>query len=67
MRKIIAIALCLMMLFCVVACTDNTETVGDDTTKNTSAATEEKDTSANKETEKPVETQVGTDDWTKLY
>ena len=56
-----------MMLFCVVACTDNTETVGDDTTKNTSAATEEKDTSANKETEKPVETQVGTDDWTKLY
>lgn len=64
MRKIIAIALCLLMLFSIVACKDNTED-STDTDTNTSAV-ETEDTSADT-SDTEAEKQVGTGEWTALY
>jgi hypothetical protein len=67
MRKIIAVALCLIMILGIVACKDN-DTVEDITT-DTSAATNSDGGSTTEAPEKNTETeaQVGKSDWTKLY
>ena len=64
MRKIIALALCLIMLLSIVACKDNADenTVTD---TNTSAVTTTEDTADTSDTE--AAKQVGTGEWTKLY
>lgn len=63
MRKIIAIALCLLMLLSIVACNNNDDTTTTDA--DTSAVSTENTTPATSDTE--AEGQVGTGEWTKLY
>ena len=67
MRKIISIALCLIMILGIVACNDNDDV--ENITTDTSAVTNADDDSTTEAPEKNTETeaQVGKSDWTKLY
>ena len=64
MRKIIALALCLIMLLSIVACKDNADE-NTETDTNTSAVTTTEDTADTSDAD--PEKQVGTGEWTKLY
>ena len=68
MRKIISIALCLLMLLSIVACKDNT-TENTDTDKDTNlpAVTNTENNSPDTSSGKEPDKQVNTENWTKLY
>ena len=66
MRKLIAIALCLLMLLCTVAC--NEDTTDTDATTTPAVTTEASTTTDASTTTAPQgDVQVGTNNWTKLY
>jgi len=65
MRKLIAIALCMLLLLCTVACNEDTDT---DAATTPAATTEAATTTEASTTTAPQgDVQVGTNNWTKLY
>ena len=70
MRKIIAIALCLIMILCIVACKDNDDTVdaaNTDSAAATTTAADDNPTDDKDSKDTQPEAQVVNSDWTKLY